>query len=150
MLKNILLSLILLSVGQIVFAQELLVNVYSPTKISTSNLNLQEGDNVEFVVGDDVYLHSKLYLKKGEKVVGMITSIEPNDFGCREAVIYAENFKTKNVDGRVVNINGVICKKGRTHWMFTQILPGLPEVIRGGEAKITPKERFDLYLEDDL
>lgn len=150
MLKKILLSFFLLVIGQIVFANETLVNVYSPVKISTSNLKLQEGDSVEFVVCDDVYLRSKLYLKKGEKVFGMITSIEPNDFGCKEAVIYAENFKTKNVDGKLIRINGVICKRGRTHWMFTQILPGLPEFIRGGESHIKPKDKFNLYLEENL
>lgn len=149
-MKKIILGLILTLIAQQTYAKDLPVNVYTPVKITTSNRLLQEGDTIEFKVAEDIYVNSKLYLTKDEKVTGVITSLEPNAFGCKEAVIYAENFKVKNTTGKMVNVNGIIEKKGRTHWMFTQILPFLPEFIRGGEAHILPKERYTLFLEDTL
>lgn len=149
-MKKIVLGLILTFIAQQAYAKEPSITVYTPVKISTSNKLLQEGDTIEFKVSEDVYVNSKIYLNKDEKVSGVITSLEPNAFACKEAVIYAENFKVKNTEGKMVNVNGVIEKKGRTHWMFTQILPFLPEFVRGGEAHILPKERYTLYLEDTL
>lgn len=150
MLKKIIISFILIAIGGIVYAKELEIKVYSPTKITTSNLDLKEGDRIEFETVQDTYLNSKLYLKKGEKVIGVITSLEDNGFCCKEAVIYAESFRAKTFDGNTIKLNGLICKKGRTHWMFTQFLPFIPELIRGGEVQITKKDRFNLYIEDNL
>jgi hypothetical protein len=130
-------------------AKELHLILYSPVKITTSDINLKEGDKIEFETLSDTYLNSKLYIKKGEKVSGIITYIEPNGFCCQEAKVYAENFKTKNINGEEIKLKGIISKKGRTHWMFTQFLPFIPELIRGGEVQITSKDRFTLYWESN-
>lgn len=150
MIDKLIISLILVAIGGIVCAKELSVSVYSPIKITTSNPNLKEGDSVEFETTRDTYVNSKLYLKKGEKAVGVITTMENNGFCCKEAAIYAENFRINNVEGKSIKLNGLICKKGRTHWMFTQFLPFIPELIRGGEVQITKKDQFKLYIEDNL
>ncbi len=150
MLKKIIISFILIAIAGRVYAKEVEISVYSPVKITTSNLDLKEGDRIEFETVQDTYLNSKLYLKKDEKTLGVITSLEDNGFCCKEAAIYAENFRIKNVDGKTIKLNGIIYKKGRTHWMFTQFLPIIPELIRGGEVQITEKDRFNLYIEDNL
>lgn len=149
--KSLLVLILILLFAQMTTAKELQVKVYSPIKITTSNSHLQEGDSINFILANDVYLNSKVYLKKGETVSGIITSINNNGFVCKEASIYAENFKVKNVNGKRVSLNGVVYKKGRTHELFTQFIPFVPEIIRGGEVQIKPqKDIFILYFEDNL
>lgn len=133
---------------QIAYSKDVLVQIRPVEKITTSNPNLKEGDSLNFVVDKDVYLNSKLYLKRGEQVVGIITSLEENGFTCKEASIYVENFRVKNTDGKEIKLNGIIYQKGRDHALFTQFLPLVPELIRGGEVQVDPeKDTFMLYLE---
>lgn len=129
-------------------AKDIPVKIKPLVKISTSNNKLHEGDNINFVIAQDICINSKLYLKAGSPVIGVITSLVDNDFTCQEASIYAEHFKTKDVNGKTINLNGIVYKKGRNHWMLTQFLVGVYIFIRGGEAQIVPnKDFFNLYLE---
>jgi hypothetical protein len=144
---------ILFFINNLTFANEIPIKVKATSKISTSNNSLQEGDKIKLISAKDVYLNSKLYIKKGAPVTGIITSLENNDFTCQEASIYAENFKTKNVNGETVKLNGIVYKKGRNHSYITQYMTDWFQFIRGGEAQILPeKDSFTLYLEnnDDL
>lgn len=150
MCRKIILSLFLFSIGLASFSNEQIVNLYAPVKITTSNVNLKEGDEINFALSKDIYVNSKLYARKDEKVTGLITSLEPNGFACKEASIYVENFKTKNVDGKEIKLDGIIYHKGRTHWMFTQFVPILPTFIRGGEVQITPEDTFELIMKEQL
>lgn len=153
MLKKILISLVLfllLDLNSSAFSKDIPVPLITNTKISTSNVNLQEGDNINLLVADDVYLNNKLYIKKGSNAVGVITSLTKNDFTCQEAQIYAEQFKVKNVDGNIVKISGVVHKEGRNHSLMTQYMPFGYHIIRGGEAQILPeKDTFTLYLKNN-
>lgn len=163
MLKKLLLVLIFtFIVSGFVYAKDIPVQIEPSSKISTSNNRLQEGDSINFVVVNDVYVNSELYVKKGTDVVGIITSLVNNDFTCQEASIYAENFRVKTTGGDVVKLRGIVYKKGRDHFLFTQYIPicipffPFPNIfpfIKGGEAKILPKKDvFNLYLgvNDDL
>lgn len=150
MLKKIILSLIFISTGLCACAKEQIVTLYAPAKITTSNINLKQGDGINFAILNDIYVTDRLFIKKNEKVTGIITSLEPNGLQCKEASIYAENFKTINVDGKEIKLNGIIYKKGRTHWMLTQFIPILPTFIRGGEVQIKPGNTFELLLEEKL
>ncbi len=149
-MKKILLSIIIASFGLCACAKEQIVNLYAPTKITTSNINLKEGDEINFAISDDIYVNSKLFIKKDEKVTGLITSLEDNGFQCKEASIYSEQFKTKDINGNEITLVGIIYKKGRTHWMFSQILPYVPAFMRGGEVQIKPGDTFELLLEEKL
>lgn len=149
--KSFLALILVLLFAQANMAKELPVTVYSPTKITTSDPHLQEGDNISFVVAQDVYSGSKLCLKKGEAITGVITNITNNGYVCKEASLYAEGFRVNNVNGKQVQLSGVVYKKGRTHELFTQFIPIVPEIIRGGEVQIEPqKDTFVLYYEDNL
>ena len=157
MLKKILITFfILFCINNAVFSIEIPVKVVPDSIISTSGGNLQEGDSINFVTAEDIYLDSKLYIKKGEKVSGVITNLVNNDFTCQNASIYAENFKTKNVEGKSIKLIGIIHKDGRNHSYVTQYIPDNPMstslffFIRGGEAKIVPqKDSFILFLENN-
>lgn len=147
MLKKFLILLVFMfSYSQISFAKDIPVQVKTLSKISTSNVHLQEGDSIELVVVNDVTCSNKVLIKAGTKVIGVITSLEYNGFTCQEASIYAENFQTKDTLGNNVKLKGLIFKKGRNHWMLMQFLP-VYAFIRGGEAQILPgKDLFTLYL----
>lgn len=149
MTKKIFSILILLFIGQVVLSEEIPVNVKPANKVTTSNVNLQEGDNINFVVKDNVIVNSKLIIKKGEPVSGTITHIENNDYLYKPASLYADNFITKDVDGKTVKLRGIIYKKGNDHWTVTQFIP-LPLVwLRGGEVQIKPnKDIFTLIFEE--
>jgi len=150
MLKKIFVTFfIFLCFNNSVFSKEIPVKVVPDSEITTSNGNLQEGDNINLVTAEDIYVDSKLYIKKGENVSGVITSLVNNDFTCQSASIYAEQFKVKNVDGKTIKLNGIVYKNGRNHSYITQFMPDFFQLIRGGEAKIVPqKDSFTLYLED--
>jgi len=149
MLKKLLLILYLVFFIQpCAFTKEIPVKVETLLKISTSNVNLHEGDNLSLAVAEDVFLNSKLYIKKDASVDGVITSLIDNGFTCQEASIYAENFRVKTILGDVVKLKGIVYVKGRNHWMLTQFLPLIYILIRGGEAQMLPSQDiFTLYLE---
>lgn len=129
-------------------AREIPIKISAGHKISTSTGKMQEGDTLTLQTTQDFYQGGTLYIKKGSPVSGLITSLVDNDFTCQEASIFAENFKVKNVNGKDVKLKGIVYKKGRNHWMYTQFLPGIYVFIRGGEAQILPqKDIFTLYLE---
>ena len=149
MFKKISLLLVLLfALNSLVWAKDIPIQLEAASKISTANINMQEGDNLNLIVADDVYLESKLYIKKGTSVVGVITSLVNNGFTCQEASIYAESFRVKTVDGNTIKLKGIVHKEGRNHSLVTQYLPIGYHFIRGGEAEILPqKDIFTLYLE---
>ncbi|MDD3436653.1 MAG: hypothetical protein PHC64_05830 [Candidatus Gastranaerophilales bacterium] len=148
MFKKFFVFILLFFSSQIVFAKEIPVKIKTLEKISTSNPQLQEGDTISLTTAQNVYVNSKLYIKSGTPVVGVITNLTENGFTCKEASIYAETFKVKNIEGKKVPLKGIVFKSGRDHHLFTQFLPGFYEFIRGGEAMILPnKDTFTLYLE---
>lgn len=147
-MKKLFLLIVLLLFPSHVFAKDIIVKIYAPKKISTSNINLQDGDYVEFKILSDVVLNSNLYIKKDESVSGLVTDMHDNQFGSKEASVYIENFTVKNTVGKTINLDGFIYKKGNNHWMYIQVFPGLHLFVRGGEVQIRPKDTFDLYIKE--
>lgn len=147
--KKVLL-LILLFIGQFACAKEIPVNIKPINKITTSNVNLQEGDSVNFVVTDDVFVGSKVCIKKNEPVSGIITSLEENDYLYKPAALYMDNFVAATVNGKTTKLKGIVYKKGCDHSMLTQFIPFPFYWLRGGEVQIKPqKDTFTLILEDN-
>ncbi len=112
MYKKFMLIAIIFVLGQSVFAKSIPVQIKPVEKISTAGSKVQEGDIVEFVVINDVYQGSKLYIKNAEKVSGTITNLKQNNFLYEPAEIYIENFSTKDSAEKAVKLDGVIYKKG--------------------------------------
>lgn len=131
------------------FAKDIPVKIKPEYKITTSSVNLTEGDNVDFIISEDVFLNSKLYLKKGQKISGCVTHLQPNGFLAEPATIYIENFKTNDSGGSPTNLKGVVYKEGNDHHVFTEFF--FFETLRGGEVQIKPeKDEFMLYVEEKL
>lgn len=152
MLKKILLICIaIFCFSQCTFAKSIPVPIKPLCKLSTADNSICLGDTINFVVVGDVYMGSKLYIKAMTPVYGDVVNIDYNSFACKPASIYAENFWTTNIDGKTVYLKGIVCKQGKTHWMFTQFISFLYIFIRGGEAQILPdRDTFILYLEEGM
>lgn len=129
-------------------SQEVSVKIEPISKITTSNLKLRNGDDVEFITAEDVNSEKNLVFKKGQKIYGTITSLEENGFMNETASLYIENFYT-NKNGKRIKLKGIVYKQGRSHDMINGFLPGIDVLIRGGEVQIKPeKDEFTIYLED--
>lgn len=149
MIKRITLIIFSLLITQVAFSKEIAVKIKPAYKISTSNLNLREGDTLDFVVSEDVYVNSRIHLKKGQKVQADVTSLEDNGFLVQPAKIYIENFRTLTSQNNQIKLKGIIYKTGNDHHMFTEFF--VFEVLRGGEVHILPgKDEFTIYAEDNL
>ena len=149
MKKNIALFFLSLLICNTVLAAEIPVKLEPLSKITTSKGSLQEGDSITLSIAENVYSNSRLFIKKGELATGIITSLENNDFTAQPASIYAEQFRTKSVDGKMVKLKGIVYKSGRTHSFVTQYLENGFQLIRGGEAKIVPKkDSFTLFWDE--
>lgn len=132
-----------------VFAREIPVKIKPAHKISTSNLSLREGDTLEFIISQDVYINSKTYLKSGQLVQADITSLEDNGFLVQPAKIYIENFRTVNPQNKMVKLKGLIYKQGNIHPIVTEFF--VFDVLRGGEVHLLPqKDEFTIYAEENL
>ncbi len=150
MLKKVIaLTLIFIQIFSVeAFAKTIAIKLTPDTIISTSKDKYQEGDNITLKTTEDIFNNKNLIIKKGTIAEGLITSLKPNDFVSVPAEIYAEQFKIKDINGKILHLNGIIDKKGRDHHLFNQFLPFIIGFERGGEVFITPnKDIFTLYLE---
>lgn len=149
MFKKIFIISVLLLTFQVANAKEIPVNIQPVCKITTSNVSLQEGDNVNFVVKEDVIVNSKMCLKKNDKVTGVITSLEENDYLYKPAALYMDNFVLTETDGKSIKLKGIVYKTGNNHALLTQFIPFPCYWLRGGEVQIKPqKDVFTLIFED--
>ena len=148
MLKKFFLILICLFFAvQKSFSKEISVKIKPLSETTTSNLKLQNGDSVKFLISDDVKVDDKLVLKKGREVFGTVTSREENGFMNEAASVYIENFYVKNGDERI-NLKGIVYKEGKSHDVITGFLPIICIFVRGGEVQIKPEtDDFTLYYE---
>lgn len=129
-------------------SKEVSVKIVPVSKITTSNLKLQNGDDVEFTTAEDVNINNNLVFKKGQKIYGTIISREENGFLNEPANIYIENLYT-NQNGKRTKLKGIVYKQGRSHDMINGFLPVFDILIRGGEVQIKPnKDVFTIYFEE--
>lgn len=133
----------------------LFVKVHSAKIISTKN-PMNVGDEVFFMVSENVTKNGKILVKKGELVSARVETIsESGTYGVAADIIIG-NFKIGNT-----SLTGEISKEGFTHayWVipvsqaagfFIPFSNYAFRFIRGGHAKITPKETFELQLPDEF
>lgn len=149
-MKELLLSVfVLLAFSSSAVAKEIPVKIKPVCKITTANVNLNEGDSVDFTVAENVFVNQKLTIHKGQKVSGIITSLTDNGYMVQPAKLYIENFKTQNAEGKPIKLSGFIYKSGNKHEEIMEFFN--PEFIRGGEVQIKPEnDEFTIYVEDNL
>lgn len=149
MKKKALFIFLFMIVSNAVFAADIPVRIKPEYRVTTSNLDLKEGDSLDFVISEDVFVNSKKYLNKGQKVTADVTSLEDNGFLVQPAKLYVENFRTKDAQNNLVKLKGIIYKSGNSHSALTEFF--VFDVLRGGEVQIKPeKDEFIIYIEEKL
>lgn len=134
------------------------VSVYVVNSITAEDLQI--GQNINFKIKEDVSRNGKIFIKKDTSVTAFIENIaKVEKYGDPEE-IEAGRFITTDVDGNIVSLSGIVRKQGANRakwakpifWAGYCTLPfGAPLMltyfVKGGKAKITPKQNYKLYYE---
>ena len=123
--------------------------------ISTCYDDLEYSDVVEFLVTDNVYRQGKLYIKSGTKIYGTIDSIDANGWCLDNAAIHFKEFRTKDVNNKIVNLKSDLTIDGFEILKFKscrwkQFFNYIPTFIRGKEVDIKTEDvdvKFVLVVE---
>lgn len=124
-------------------------------KISTKG-NFIEGQKVDFKVCDDVFIKNKKFLQKDEIVKARIETIIPPARGGLPAELTIDNFEIPNTNKSQL-ISEIIIQGNVKWWLKlikstkpspVSVLP-ISQLIKGGQAKITPKDTLRIkYFPD--
>lgn len=134
-----------------VYAEKIPVTISPLQLISTNHDEIETGDYISFVVVNDVYLHDKLYIKKGTIIEGFVDFCHPNGWAADSAEININSFETNDINDKKVVINYPFelkgnnlkdsCIKQRCSCFFTSL-------IRGSEIYIEPDTYvFNIFIE---
>lgn len=136
----------------------------TPVKIKiseniTTKKNIKEGQELDFIVSEDVYENGKIFIPVNSIVKGKIETISMNQALGVPADIDIGNFIAK-INGKDIVLDGKIHKVGanRAFWVYPigclailfcfvglVILP-----IRGGHAKIKTHQVYEVYYVPNL
>lgn len=126
-----------------------LVVVSPKVKITTSDQDLKEGDSLDFVVLNDVFMNNKLIIEKGSLAQGIVTYLEPNTWAGSVAKLTVEQFVVRDINNKRIKLIGNVYKEGSSHDFFLDLTHNF--LIRGGEAQIKPKKnKFNFYIKENL
>ena len=121
--------------------------------IKTKEKNIYEGQELKFVVKNNVYSNRSLILKKGDVVNARIETIVSSGMNGIPYYIYLGNFQFPNIENSKIMIDYYKSGQNRTYfvlplkWALTFLPPtgSLTNFIMGGHAKITPKDVITAY-----
>lgn len=137
------------------------INVYvcSATTIGSSS-GKKVGDKVYFKVSQDVYKNGKLFIKKDTDSEAVLENISKQAMGGDPEEIEIGSFSTRDAGGNLINLTGSVRKQGanRATWVKPIVYTGYASIpfgaplmvvvlVKGGKARITPKENYKLYYE---
>ncbi len=122
--------------------------------ISTCFDEIEIGDSIKFAISKDIYKNGELYIAKDTPVIGLVDYVSDNGWAYDNAQIDIKKFKTKTVDGKILNIstpvsiNGfdILQYKGKR---FAQFFNYCGIVFRGKEVEIIPEKdniEFNIWL----
>ena len=122
--------------------------------ISTCFDEIEIGDSIKFAISKDIYKNGELYIAKDTPVIGFVDYVSDNGWAYDNAQIDIKKFKTKTVDGKILNIstpvsiNGfdILQYKGKR---FAQFFNYCGIVFRGKEVEIIPEKdniEFNIWL----
>jgi|GEM_PF-3603066 len=147
------------------------ITVSSTSKISTEHVHFESfkskhtgsgdidiGENVRFMIVNDVKKDGKVLIRKGTPVQAIIGSIVPSSNRGVPAEVMVERFITRDVNGNRVALAGEVRKRGINLYLLYTILAiagapftfGASELflyLHGGQAKIKPGDEFTVYYE---
>ena len=122
--------------------------------ISTCFDEIEIGDSIKFAISKDIYKNGELYIAKDTPVIGLVDYVSDNGWAYDNAQIDIKKFKTKTVDGKILNIStpvsinvfDILQYKGKR---FAQFFNYCGIVFRGKEVEIIPEKdniEFNIWL----
>ncbi len=137
------------------------INVYVYPSITISSSSLRRtGEKVHFKILQDVYKDGKLFIKKDTDSEAVLENISKPAMGGDPEEIEIGSFSTRDIAGNLINLTGSIRKQGanRATWVKPIVYAGYVSIpfgaplmvtvlVKGGKARITPKENYKLYYE---
>lgn len=109
----------------------------------STKTNLFEGEKLVFTTTEDVVLTHKKILPAGSRVLGMVETISECEKSGIPANLIVGNFKIEYMPS--IKINGQILKVGADRTIWARPLLPLFFSVKGGNAKITRDEIFEVY-----
>lgn len=118
--------------------------------ISTCNNEIEFGDKIKFKVVNDVYKNGTLYIKKDSPLIGIVDYVSDNGWSYDNAQIDFRQFKTKDVNGKIITINSPISINGFEILKYkgnrlAQLFNYCGVAFRGKEIEILPG-KDEVYL----
>lgn len=115
-MKKILAFIILFFTSAQVMADSLMLEsgTIVPLKLANkvSSLVVTEGQEVTFIVSDDVFLGGKVLVKEGTKALGYISEVNRKGYMGKPGKIVVALDQTLAVDGRRVPLDAIVLRKG--------------------------------------
>lgn len=144
----------------VVFLSDYINSETTPVKIkpaqhiTTCYDEIEVGDKIKFVSVKDVYKNGELYIKKETPIYGIVDYISDNGWSYDNAQIDIKYFKTRTVNGDMLNIespisiNGfeILKYKGKR---FAQFFNYCGIALRGKEVEIIPEKdnvQFNIWI----
>ena len=106
-------------------------------QISTKDKNLYENEKLAFLVKYDVVSNGKIILNRNDTVEAEITNIIKSGINGTPYTIVIDNFENPNLDNDKMILT------------FLPPTGSLTNFIKGGHAKITPKDKITIYYYPD-
>ncbi len=130
------------------------IKIKPAQKISTCYDEIEVGDKIKFSTVKDVYKNGKLYIKKDTPIYGTVDYVSENGWSYDNAQIDLKKFKTKTVDGKIINITSPLSINGFDIMKYkgkriAQFFNYCGVVFRGKEVEIIPQKdniEFNLWL----
>lgn len=144
----------------VVFLSDYINSETTPAKIkpaqhiTTCYDEIEVGDKIKFTVIKDIYKNGELYIRKDTPIYGIVDYISDNGWSYDNAQIDIKYFKTRTVDGDMLNIespisiNGfeILKYKGKR---FAQFFNYCGIALRGKEIEIIPEKdnvQFNIWI----
>lgn len=130
------------------------IKIKPAQKISTCYDEIEVGDKIKFSTVKDVYKNGKLYIKKDTPIYGTVDYVSENGWSYDNAQIDLKKFKTKTVDGKIINITSPLSINGFDIMKYkgkriAQFFNYCGVVFRGKEVEIIPQKdniEFNFWL----
>lgn len=126
-------------------SEKLNIDIQPIELISTCHDETQINDIIRFKILNDVYYNDKLYIKKNSRLIGIVDYVQDNGWDYDSAQIQMKKFKTRDVNGNIVEIQypleidgfEILKYKGKR---FAQMFNYAGILWRGKEIEIIPNQ----------
>lgn len=131
------------------------IKIKPSKKITTCHDETQTGDILKFKTIKDVYTNNELFIKKNSPVIGYVDYVQDNGWQYDNAQIDIKKFKTRDINGNLIEINSLLEINGFELLKYKSNRPAqffnyIGSYFRGKEVEIEPEKDtnviFNIWL----